>query len=73
MAEGPNAAWASDEWRLTDADVHDVLTWATENVNGRYPTIWVELEAPGQTGLIRLSGWERTRTEAPPDWVSRSV
>ena len=73
ITEGLHAGWASDEWRLTDTDVHGVLTWATENANGRYPTIWVELETAGQTGLVRLSGWEPTRPDVPPDWVSRSV
>ena len=26
----PDAMWASDEWRLTEADVHEVLAWAEE-------------------------------------------
>lgn len=69
-AEDPDAGWASDEWRLSGADVHEVLTWATEHADGRYLTIWVELEAAGETGLVRLSGWEPTRAEAPPEWVT---
>ena len=68
--ENPGAGWASDEWRLNDADIEEVLAWATQHANGRYLTIWVELEVAGQTGLVRLSGWEPVRRDAPPEWVA---
>ncbi len=57
-AENSGVGWASDEWRLGGADIHGVLTWATEHAAGRCLTLWVELETAGQTGLVRLSGWE---------------
>lgn len=58
--------WASDEWRITEADVSEVLDWAASNADGRYLTIWVEAEDRGQLGMIRLQGWEPTRPDRPP-------
>jgi hypothetical protein len=65
----PDAMWASDEWRLTEADVHEVLAWAEERARGRRVTVWVEVVSDGKTGLVRISGWEPTRSDDPPAWA----
>lgn len=67
----PLAGWASEEWRLTEVDVADVLAWANQRAQGRRITIWVEHDS-GQRGLgmIRLLGWEPTRSDAPPPWTA---
>jgi hypothetical protein len=62
-------AGASDEWRVTEADVSEVLEWAREKAQDRYITMWVEHTAHGDLGMIRLEGWEPTRSETPPAWV----
>src|SRR5262245_39727872 len=64
-----DAMWASDEWRLTEADVHEVLAWAEEEARGRRVTVWVEVVSDGKTGLVRISGWEPTRSDDPPAWA----
>lgn len=69
-AEDPGTGWASDEWRLTGADIHGVLTWASEHGDDRYLTIWADIEIAGQPGLVRLSGWEPTRPDVPSEWVA---
>jgi hypothetical protein len=65
----PDRGWASDEYRLTHADVVEVLAWARENAQGRRVTLWVEAMHDGELGLIRLEGWEPVRFAAPPAWV----
>jgi hypothetical protein len=60
---------SSDEWRLTEADVSEVLAWAHENADGRRITLWVEDAANGELGLIRLEGWEPVRSQPAPRWV----
>lgn len=59
----------SDEWRVTEADVNEVLDWAREKAEGRYITVWAEHVDDGDLGMIRLEGWEPTRSETPPAWV----
>jgi hypothetical protein len=63
------AGWTSDEWRLTEADVHEVLAWVDDQANGRRVTVWVDLAHDGEPGLVRLSGWEPTRAGHPSAWV----
>jgi hypothetical protein len=65
----PDATWTSDEWRLTEADVHEVLAWTEDQARGRRITVWVELVRDGQPGLVRISGWEPTRSDPPPVWA----
>jgi len=65
------SGWASDEWRITDADIPEVIEWAETNAGGRYVTIWVEAWNHGRLGMIRLQGWEPTRPDDPP--ASRGV
>ena len=62
-------AGTSDEWRVTEADVSEVLAWARENAQGRRITMWVEHTDNGELGMIRLEGWEPTRSKLPPPWV----
>jgi hypothetical protein len=68
-SEDPDAMWASDEWRLTETDIHEVLAWADTHGRGRRVTSWIEVDRDGEAGLIRLSGWEPTRADAPPAWT----
>jgi hypothetical protein len=60
---------SSEEWRLSRADITEVLAWARENAQGRRITIWVEAVDNGELGLIRLEGWEPVRTNLAPPWV----
>jgi len=60
-----SSAWRSDEWRLTDADAPEVLSWAQEHAEGRYVTIWVEAHDAGRLGMVRLVGWEPPRSDDP--------
>ena len=62
-------AGASDEWRVTEADVTEVLDWARKEAQGRYITMWVEHTHNGDLGMIRLKGWEPTSSRPPPAWV----
>lgn len=65
------AGWVSDEWRLSNVDVAEVLAWAVERAQGRRVTIWVEhVDGRHEKGMIRLLGWEPTRSESPPPWTS---
>jgi hypothetical protein len=70
----PESAWASEEWRLTGADIEQVLEWSKAQAAGRYVAIWVEAIDNGQLGMIRLRGWEPTRDhEIPLDWVDTAT
>jgi hypothetical protein len=68
-SDHPDGGWASDEWRLSDAGVHEVLAWADEHADGRRVSSWIEIVLDGEPGLVRLSGWEPTRGEESPPWV----
>lgn len=71
QSQRPFAGWASDEWRLSEVDVADVLSWANERAQGRFITIWVEHESKQLgLGMIRLLGWEPTRNDSPPPWTA---
>jgi hypothetical protein len=63
-------AGESDEWRVTEADVSEVLDWARATAQGRYVTMWVEHTDDSDLGMIRLEGWEPTRSKPPPAWVT---
>jgi hypothetical protein len=60
---------SSDEWRIAEADVTEVLAWAHEKAQGRRITIWVEDTNNDGLGMIRLEGWEPTRSELPLPWI----
>jgi hypothetical protein len=66
----PRGGWASEEWRVTEADIREVLDWADQRADGRYITAWIETTMDGESGLVRLTGWEPTRNDPPPDWVT---
>jgi hypothetical protein len=58
---GPGSMWRSDEWRLTGADVGEVLEWANRNAASRYFTVGVEVtDGAAGLGMVRLHGWEPT-------------
>ena len=57
--------WVSDEWRLSNVDVAEVLAWAEAQAEGRRVTIWVEHDNDRDgPGMIRLLGWEPTRSDS---------
>lgn len=60
-----------DEWRVWEADVPEVLAWAAASARGRAYVILVEVPAPDGVCLVRLSGCEGPRADAPPSWVRR--
>jgi hypothetical protein len=71
QSDRPMAGWVSDEWRLSNVDVAEVLAWAKEQAGGRRVTIWVEHDDDRDgRGMIRLLGWEPTRSDSPPPWTS---
>lgn len=53
---------ASDEWELTGCDVEAALQWARDGSDGRTFTLYATVLAPGELGLIRLSGTDPTRS-----------
>jgi hypothetical protein len=55
----PDAMWTSDEWRLTEADVHEVLAWAEDQAKGR---------RTGPDGRQCEAAWMRT-LRASGDYV----
>ena len=59
------SAWRSTEWRITGADVPEVLGWAQACAEGRYVTVWVEAHDAGRLGMVRLLGWEPPRNDEP--------
>jgi hypothetical protein len=67
---GPMAGWVSDEWRLSEVDVAEVLAWAEQQARGRRITVWVEHDDDrDRPSMIRLFGWEPTRADSPPAWI----
>jgi hypothetical protein len=60
---------SSDEWRLTEADVTEVLMWAREKARGRHLNLWLEHEENGELGLIRLAGWDQADSDPGPPWA----
>lgn len=65
----PDAAWSSSEWEVSEADVHEVIAWAQAEAAGRRVTMWVKAARDDGPGLIRLAGWEPTRSEHAPFWA----
>lgn len=53
---------ACDEWELEGCDVEAALRWAQDSASGRTFTLYATVaDAPGELGLIRLSGTDPTR------------
>jgi hypothetical protein len=57
---GVDASWASEEWQVDDADIHDVLAWADADTSRRAYTLYVCSTCDGTPGLIRLYGRDPT-------------
>ena len=71
QSDRPMAGWVSDEWRLSNVDVAEVLVWAEKQAGERRVTIWVEHDSVHSgRGMIRLLGWEPTRSDNPPPWTA---
>src|SRR5215475_4759234 len=64
-----DTGWASDEWRLSDADVHEVLAWVDAEADGRRFSVWIEVVLDGEPGVVRRGGWEASRADKPAPWV----
>ena len=60
--ERADSGWRSDEWRLEDADVDQVLEWAHAKAAGRRFVAYVEVtrSQPDGLGLVRLFGTDPT-------------
>ena len=60
--ERADSGWSSDEWRLEDADVDEVLEWAHARAADRRFVAYAEiiLSQPDDLGLIRLFGTDPT-------------
>lgn len=57
-SDRPDVGWASEKWRVSDADIREVFAWADGHADGRRITSWVEILLDGEPGLVRLTGWE---------------
>jgi hypothetical protein len=53
------AGTASDEWKVSGADVHEVLAWAEANRGDRTYTLYACVPQDG-LGLVRLAGEDPT-------------
>jgi hypothetical protein len=53
--------WTAAEFKITDADVHEVLAWASETAAGREFGVFVVVDHDDERGLIRLAGADPTR------------
>src|ERR1700753_2522073 len=68
--ERTDGMWTSDEWRLEDTDIDEVLAWARAKAAGRRFVVYVEVTGgqPDDLGLVRLLGHDPT--EASPTLLS---
>lgn len=59
-----DSMWTSDEWRLEDADIDEVLAWARAKAADRRFVVYVEVAGgqPDDLGLVRLIGTDPTET-----------
>lgn len=60
--ERAGSGWTSDEWRLEDTDIDEVLEWAQAKAASRRFVVYVEV-TEGQSdglGLVRLCGTDPT-------------
>ena len=53
-----DSGWTSDEWRLEDTDIDEVLEWAQARAVNRRFVVYVEVTGgqPDGLGLVRLLG-----------------
>jgi hypothetical protein len=60
--ERTDSGWASDEWRLEDTDIDEVLKWAQAKATSRRFVVYVEVTGaqPDGLGLVRLLGTDPT-------------
>jgi hypothetical protein len=59
--------WRSDEFEVTDADIDDVLEWATSRPGDHVSfTVYACHQNEGRLGLIRLLGRDPTAPSPPP-------
>ncbi len=59
--------WRSAEFEITDADIDDVLDWATHrDSNHDSFTVYACHQDDGRLGLIRLLGTDPTARNRPP-------
>jgi hypothetical protein len=56
------SGWTSDEWRLEDTDIDEVLQWAQARASSRRFVVYVEVTGgqPDDLGLVRLLGTDPT-------------
>ena len=66
---------ASDEWQITDASVHEVITWAEKERGDRNYELFIEHQErnEGRTGWVDSLGLIRLSGENPTDQTSKTV
>ena len=68
---GAGANWSSDESRITGAsDVEAVLSWASDQADGRVVVVYAETTDRGQLGLLRLLGEDPLDASARSDFYA---
>ena len=67
---GPDAAWHSDEWEITGADIDTVFAWVRDNADGRRASLWAVTRPGGEVTHIRLAGTDPTAADDTwPEWA----
>src|SRR2546429_629346 len=66
----PAQGWVCQSDDVSGADIDEVLAWAKERTppDGTH-AVFVRAGNDGAPGLIRLAGWDPTRTDAAPPRV----
>lgn len=78
MLQGPGSMWAREDYEVSDADVHEVLIWATSRDGEPWSTAMgsggqrvltlrvLARDSRGQLGAIILLGYEPTDVGSNP-------
>ena len=60
-------AWSCEENDIFDAEVDEVLDWARGRARpDQLVTVFARVPSPEGPGLVRLTGWDPTRSDDPP-------
>jgi hypothetical protein len=64
--ERTDSGWTSNEWRLEDTDIDEVLEWAQAKAASRRFVVYAEVTGgqPDGLGLVRLVGTDPTDDQA---------
>jgi|SRR5450755_2376449 hypothetical protein len=64
--QGTTGGWISDEWEIEDADISQVLNWATDKANDRSFVLYAKTGNDESPGLLTLFGTDPTRRPHQP-------